>query len=512
MVRYPQRRLPPWGSGGVVWLGSTTGAVQTWSDTQVTASVATGAVTGIARIQQNGVWSKAFVFIVLGGSGVTLVPNLLNMLVGDTHTIEALGSNGQPVTGLTWTTSDATVVSLSSADPPLLTAVAAGHVTITAGGASADVTVSAGALPLGTVLWSNPGTGCVNSIVPAVPSPSGVADVFAFSCDYSTVQAITSDGTTAWTASVNPYFVPPNFKPIPDFLGGLLGTTAALDNNNNLYVASVVRFDGMTGQSQVVYTPPVDSTSPNAPYLLRAHPDGTIFMVQQNPTFSINGTLQGTVSQVVGINPSGGQKFSVPLWSGCVQSLWGQPNFTENSAFYDSIIAGDGYYYLAYACLDQAPFASLPDGTNEFMIHLRLIRVDSSGNFNDIHVADFPSVTQIGPLFVRASLITNADQGVVLNWYPFYSGSTAEQPLMALTTGTSVSVVNGPQLPNQTFGTVINGIVQLQDGSFAGTVQMGQTLPLTNSMIAFDQTGAVRWIAPNEPPLIATEDGGVIGQ
>jgi hypothetical protein len=123
---------------GVVWLGSMAGGVQTWSDNQVTASVATGAVTGIARIQQNGVWSKAFAFTVTGGtgSGVTIVPNLLNMVVGDTHTIQALGSNGQPLTGLTWTSSDPTVVSLSSANPPVLTALAAGHVTITAKGAS----------------------------------------------------------------------------------------------------------------------------------------------------------------------------------------------------------------------------------------------------------------------------------------------------------------------------------------------------------------------------------------
>jgi len=95
------------------------------------------------------------------------------------------------------------VVSLSSDDQPVLSALAVGHVTITAGTASCDVTVSAGDLPLppGTVLWSNPGNGSgVARIVPAVPSPSGVADVFAFQDD-GTVQAITADGTTAWTAT-----------------------------------------------------------------------------------------------------------------------------------------------------------------------------------------------------------------------------------------------------------------------------------------------------------------------
>jgi len=73
--------------------------------------------------------------------------------------VQALNATGQAVTGLTWTSSDPTVVSLSTDDPPVLTAVAAGHVTITAGAASIDVTVSAAVLPLGTVIWSNPGDG-----------------------------------------------------------------------------------------------------------------------------------------------------------------------------------------------------------------------------------------------------------------------------------------------------------------------------------------------------------------
>ncbi|HEY1183914.1 MAG TPA: hypothetical protein VGE89_07005, partial [Bryobacteraceae bacterium] len=124
--------------------------------------------------------------------------------MGDTHTIQALGAAGTSVTGLTWTSSNPNVVSLSTDDPPVLTALAAGHVTIIAGtapnAASADVTVWVGALPLGTVIWCNPGDGSgVNWIVPAVPSTSGVADVFAFQND-GTVQAITSDGTVAWTA------------------------------------------------------------------------------------------------------------------------------------------------------------------------------------------------------------------------------------------------------------------------------------------------------------------------
>jgi hypothetical protein len=154
------------------------------------------------------------------------MPVMLNMVVGDTHTIQALSSTDQSVTGLTWASSDPTVVSLSADDPPIVTALAAGRVTITAGSASADVTVFAVALPMGTVIWSNPGDGSgVTSIVPAVPSPTGVADVFALQND-STIQAITSDGTTAWTlcrTSGRRRHAPWTYQQVvPDFQGGLV--------------------------------------------------------------------------------------------------------------------------------------------------------------------------------------------------------------------------------------------------------------------------------------------------
>ncbi len=70
-----------------MWLGSTNGNVVSWSDTEVVATVASTALTGIARIQQNGVWSNALAFTVPGANAVTLVPNLLNLVVGETHTV-----------------------------------------------------------------------------------------------------------------------------------------------------------------------------------------------------------------------------------------------------------------------------------------------------------------------------------------------------------------------------------------------------------------------------------------
>jgi hypothetical protein len=118
-----------YGGDGVVWLGSASGQVIAWNETQVIALVAANALTAIARIQRNGRWSNALPFSVPGGEA-TLQPNLMNLVMG------ALNSSKKPVTGLRWTSSDPAVVSLSAEDPPLLTAMAAGHATIMAGGAS----------------------------------------------------------------------------------------------------------------------------------------------------------------------------------------------------------------------------------------------------------------------------------------------------------------------------------------------------------------------------------------
>jgi hypothetical protein len=274
---------------GTIWLGSTSGQVVSWSDTRIVAGVGADALTGIARVQQNGAWSNAVSFTVPGNT-VTLLPNLLNLVVGETHTITASGTDGQPVIGLSWTSSDPAIVSLSAADPPLLSALAPGHVTIAAGAASADVTVSAGALAPGTVIWSNPGSTSVDSIVPAVPSVSGVADVFAFEGGGATVEAITSDGATAWTADVSQAW-----GVVPDFLGGLVGIEPIPDDPWNY--CRIVKWDGITGERSVLY-----SLSTGA---FALHPDGTIFTLSWNTDHS--------VPIIVGVDPTGGERFNVPL-------------------------------------------------------------------------------------------------------------------------------------------------------------------------------------------------------
>jgi len=444
--------------------------VLSWSDTQVVATVAATSLTGVARIQQNGAWSNAVTFTVPapgGSNGMTLAPNVLNLVVGDTHTIQALSAAGQPVTGLTWTSSDPAVVSLSSDDPPLLTALAAGHVTITAGAASADVTVSAGALPLGTVLWSNPGDGSgVYSIVPAVPSASGVADVFAFQYD-GTVQAITSDGTTAWTANVGW-----QASAVPDFQGGLVAVKWDSDRG------SIVKYDGITGQPYPAYIP--DENSRLVFGGLAVHPDGTIFTTQTNLDSEGNFLNES----VIGIDPTTGtQKFSVPI---------PMPANAQESCWGGMIVAGDGYAYLPYGW--NADYAYLYM-TN----HVRVLRVNSAGASDVIQIKDWPSEMEEGCM-MDIGMITNADQGILLT----FSAVPAPGQYMAITTGASATVISGPAVPLSD----VSPVLQAQDGSFVGIMWLDGN----QYMIAFDATGSVRWTVPNEQPQIATADGGVIGQ
>jgi len=469
---------------GTVLLGSAPGQVVSWSDTQIVAAVDPSALTGIAEVQQNGVLSNTKAFTVTSASPVTLLPNLLNLVVGDTHTIQAVNSAGQPVTGLTWTSTDSTIVSLSTDDPPLLTALAAGHVTITAGTAATDVTVSAGPLPLGTVLWSNPGpaTGVAN-IVPAVPSPTGVADVFAFdqtNCSQGcTVQAITSDGTTAWTASLAAAFTV-----LPDFQGGLVAIEPSTANSN-----AIVKLDGITGQAYPTYTPTSPASLTGVALCtvgtacdgVAIHTDGTVFAIE----FSNLAPYGNSYYSVVGIDPtSATQKFSVPINVPMIGTSANIP------VVYGIMVAGDGYAYVPYAYNDDSG------------AHLALMRVDSSGDFGTIPIKDWGDNIDIGEGFLWPAMITNADQGVLLTWGNFSASPTEFG--MATTTGTSVSL-SAPAVAGQSY-TLIPAL-QAQDGSYVGTAQTDSG----SLMVAFDQTG-VRWTVPNEQPQIATADGGFIGQ
>ena len=552
------------GSGNI-WLGSTWGAVTNWSDTQIVAVVASNSTNGTVRVTQNGYWSNAVMFNVpvsYSLTGVSLVPHEVSMVVGDTRTLRAIDSQGTALTGLAWKSSDTTIASLSTDDPPVITALAPGHSTISAGDGSADITVYPGsALPIGTIQWSNPGDGSgVTKITPAVPSENGVADVFAFQADGS-VQAIASDGTVAWTAFAQPG------SAIPDFQGGLIIHGGP----------SINKIDGITGQGYPTYTVPADKNNEEvAPASIAVHTDGTIFSVEED--------------SVAGINPlTGTAKFRIPVKHSTFTQYSGNeiiinepnnpPTWTSNI-----IVAGDGFAYVPYEYENQV----ITDSGRHDEIQLRVLRIGTDGSSSDILVKDwtkdsnsfnvntgtvpygpiwcddvcqaaggwlqcentigcaghvlactdntagFCTVTtsvsiQTGPdiSLTLANLITNADQGALL------SVNVNSDQFCALSTQTSYipppnPVVNSGCQPSSkksyvavvsSDGSVsfnesnipspngpIQPVLQAQDGTYFGTMSndTGQ------QMIHFNASGGLLNVGGDYQPAIATADGGLI--
>jgi hypothetical protein len=172
-----------------VWLRATKIGVRSWSDTRIVALPPAGPLSGFVRVLRDRALSNPVPLpgtppvpwrdvqdrapgsnmIRLRGrvdssarrtaGEVMLTPGTLNLLVGQRYTLRPVDSRGQLVTGLTWASSDPSVVKLSAGDPPVLTALAPGKVTITAGTGMAVVSVAGNMAGPGTATWPNPDNG-----------------------------------------------------------------------------------------------------------------------------------------------------------------------------------------------------------------------------------------------------------------------------------------------------------------------------------------------------------------
>jgi N-acetylneuraminic acid mutarotase len=515
---------------GAAWIGSTDGVVTSWSDTQVVASVASSASSGIVKIQQNGTWSNAVTFTVPGGGGtatpVSIAPNIVTMLANGTQATQVLDASGQPVTGLTWTSSNPAVATLSSDDPPMITAVGPGNATITAGNASIDVTVPPGnTLSTGAVTCANPGDGSgVVSIIPAVPSPSGVADVFALQAD-GNVRAITTNCLAAWTA-----FVGTNSTLIPDFQGGLI---VASYNGQSVY-----KLDGITGQAYPAYTASSGSWLQTTPV---PHTDGTIFTVDGDQLVGIN-PLTGQPRFSVQMNDSTSSVIGISSGEFCYGSPLpqGSGGLSPGSSFPHVgplMIAGDGYAYVPYS-FGTYTFVSegIPDpitrlctsiSTTTTTGSLRLLRVGTAGDSYEFPLGDWSSfsfndegsVTQSAPLpsiLLWMPPITNGDTGVLYSWSLETGGSAPTCPPGAQfgsgcvfpNTTVNLTTTSGTSMAQATInipGGSLQPVLQRADDSYIGADAYG------TNMYAFTSSGQLLWTVPNDFPMIATSDGGVIG-
>jgi hypothetical protein len=125
------------GSGNV-WMGNTYGVVVSWSDTQVVATIASGAKTGTAQILQGGVWSNSVSFTVSSQPtlmSLAIAPQNPSLSFGRTQQFTAMGTytdgSTKDITGTaTWNSAAPAVATISSTG--LASTVGIGQTTIQA--------------------------------------------------------------------------------------------------------------------------------------------------------------------------------------------------------------------------------------------------------------------------------------------------------------------------------------------------------------------------------------------
>src|SRR5580704_13568021 len=131
------------------------------------------------------------------------------MIVGGTQQFTAVNNIGYPEDNATWTVSNTSLATITTGGEPVLTAVAAGTVTLTATldgvSAQAQITILAsGSTPApGTALWSVPPVPGFSplQLAQAMPSASG-PDLYSTQLSASgaqtILQALTLDGQQMW--------------------------------------------------------------------------------------------------------------------------------------------------------------------------------------------------------------------------------------------------------------------------------------------------------------------------
>ncbi|MFZ3213427.1 MAG: IPT/TIG domain-containing protein [Terriglobales bacterium] len=418
-------------------------------------------------------------------SGLQVSPSSLSMLVGQSRTVSVTDNAGNPVIGLFWTTTNSSIVSLSTDDPPLITAVAPGSATVYAENVPVAVTVYAGSsLPAGTPIWSlslgGSGSSSV-SLAPAVPSSSGV-DVFALSP--GVLSAIASDGTVVWTANSIPASPEDGSTLIPDFSGNVLLKTpyTYLDAQGNSYFThKVQKVDPNTHQLVNLYTFAAVPTTLYVPgdtiEVIAPHPTGVLFV--QDSSFGR--------SLVTVIDPSTGNQIQQIV----MNAQW--PGLTN------MIVAGDGNAYIAYTDSVNSPYPS------------ELLRVSPDGS---------SAVIDLGNTATPYAVMPSADdQGVAVflnseddsgNFYT-YIDYVSQDVLVSQGSGTLTgNLAGGPYgfLP----------VLQREDGSYVGTPQgieppPSPGAPVDLPVMTMAQGGGVLWqqdLGTSVTPLYATVDGGAI--
>ncbi len=503
----------------------TTATAVGWSDTAIMAVVpgtlGSGQTVPVTVTTAAGTSNSADFEIDSTAAPFTVSPQQINLLVGQTRTITVTDSSGNPVTGLEWTTSNASVVSLSSDDPPVLTAVAPGTAIVYVVGMPILVTVYSGtSLPAGTSIWSVPignGSSSPGSITmaPAVPSSSGV-DLITLDNSF-TLTGLSADGSKVWKVTTGTtYGGVLATSVIPDFSGSALlkPIYGFISNSQAHWTHKVQQVNSLTGAVTDLYTFSSDSCwlgicdDSVSTETVIPHPSGAL-MIQDNVNISV-------------IDPTGVQATTtVALDNSTVTTT--DADGTQSTVTYapqvgKMIVAGDGNAYVPYYYYTESDTQTASEMDAQRSGYLMALVVAPNGGSNKVQLnygmlektlAHRVCETASGTDFAipNGGVITNADQGaaVFADVLQYTAGSCTYSTAQTV----QMNFVSQAGPGSQVNLTGVNAFVralQREDGSYIGTDG-------ADNVITLAQSGSVVWryaLPAQAFPQYATADGGAI--
>jgi hypothetical protein len=505
-------------SAGSVWLGDQSATVVSWSDTAVVATVAHGATSGVAKVSQGG-WSNTISLSVIEAK---LVPEVMSLVVGETRTVQVMNAaTGAIVEDIPLTVSAPSVASVTTDNPPVLEALATGSATLSAGEATASLTVYEGpTLPTGTIRWTAPSDGSgFLATTQAIPSDNedAVADVFTLQAS-GRVQALTANGTLSWT-----HDLPSSVSAlVPDASGGAL----AVD------WPDLKRLDPATGETDWTYSSEgLDSGS------IAIRPDGTIVFIDYD-------TEEPFTASVVGVDPdTGAVDFTVPIENSTYDSdggCEGDPSYGESTPGMSRlIVTASDTTALAYTVEHVTSAGDCTAGGVSTIRALKLVTIESggSGSTQTLHTWSGESTyewNEVAEAYYTTdspasggsplTIIAPGDDSITLTWLgggvpgyvpwchgPFDCGDYVDGTPDAQTL--TVADAGGIQSEVAIEGnfTVSGPMVAGEDGVVFTPVTMNDDYSPALAAIASD--GSVSWTEEGYfEPAVATSDGGVIAR
>lgn len=445
------------GSSGTVTFNGVNAGTTSWTDTVIVAQVPNAATSGPVLVSVSGVSTNPVPFTVSTTPGaitaISITPATFAMLIGDARTLQAVDSNGSPITGLSWSSSDTGIASFD-AETGILTANAEGQATImgTFQNFTAQATVNVyvaddnGYYPEGAVLWSGQAMAgySAGQVIQATPTDSNLVDLFALDMDSQqanvSIRGLTADGLQKWTTQLPIPTLAPVF--VPDRQGGLLITQQPVQPGYSPY--SLLKVDNHTGKPSWIYSPLSDGSygcDAWIPDKVSVHPDGTIYAVKlSHVCFSPSSySVRATVVALDGA--TGLPKFSVDLPQSRDTEYYNGLLYQDSKASpYTSPISimPDGSVYLeaesTVSRTDQFCTSSCV-GTQSITDTVSLIKILSDGSSSTQVLnsytcsANFPGSSCYPPNQFPAEVIPDGQGGVLATYsYCDYQYCPSQQP------------------------------------------------------------------------------------